>query len=52
MPDPEITTDVEGVRSGANDQKRVLEMSLVQNGGFMKAQGQELWAGRATAPGL
>ena len=24
--------------SGANDQERILEMSLVQNGGFIKAR--------------
>ena len=39
------------MRSGANDQERVLEMPLVQNGGFIKAQGQNLWAIRA-AQGL
>ena len=38
-----------GVRSGADDQERILEMSLVQNGGFIKAQGQDPWAGRSGA---
>ena len=32
-----------GVRSGSNDQERILEMSLVQNGGFIKAWGQDRW---------
>ena len=41
-----------GVRSGANDQQRILETSLLQNGGFIKAWGQDLWAGRAAALGL
>ena len=40
------------MRSGADDQERVLEMSLVQNGGSMKAWGQDPWAERAAAPGL
>ena len=40
------------MRSGADDQERILEMSLVQNGGFIRARGQDLWAGRAAAPGL
>ena len=38
------------MRSGAEDQERIHETSLVQNGGFIKAQGQDLWAGRAAAP--
>ena len=32
--------------------KRILEMSLMQNGGFIKAGGQDPRAGRAAAPGL
>ena len=40
------------MRSGADDQERVLETSLVQNGGFTKARGQDLWAERATSQGL
>ena len=39
------------MRSGANDQERILEMSLVQNESFIKAQGQDPWAGRADCPG-
>ena len=39
-----------GVRSGADDQERILEASLVQNGGFIKAQGQDPWAGRELLP--
>ena len=34
------------MRSRANNQERILEMSLVQNGGFMKAQGQAPWVER------
>ena len=30
------------MRSSANDQERILEMSLVQNGGFIKAQDRTL----------
>ena len=41
---------VGGVRSGANE--LILEKSLVQKGDFMKAWGQDPWAGRAAAPGL
>ena len=41
-----------GRRSRADDQERILEMSLVQNGGFIKAREQDPWAGRAAAPGL
>ena len=46
-----------GVRSRADDQERILEMSLVQNGGFIKARwggggGQDPWTGRVAAPGL
>ena len=37
------------MRSGADDQERILETSLVQNGGFIKAQGQNPWAGRDAA---
>ena len=40
------------MRSGADDQERIIETSLVQNGGFIKAQGLDLWAGRAVALGL
>ena len=40
------------MRSGADDQERVLETSLVQKGGFMKARSQDPWAGRAAALGL
>ena len=40
------------VRSGPDNQEIILEMSLVQNGGFIKAQGQDPWAGRAAALGL
>ena len=40
-----------GGRFGAHDQGRILEMSLVHNGGFMKAWGQAPWAGRAAALG-
>ena len=41
-----------GVRSRADNQGRILETSLVQNGGFIKAQGQDSWAGRAADLGL
>ena len=37
------------MRYGADDQERILETSLVQNGSFIKARGQDLWAGRAAA---
>ena len=37
------------MKSRADDQERILEMSLVQNGGFIKALGQDLWAGKAAA---
>ena len=40
------------MRSGADNLERILETSLVQSSGFIKAQGQGLWAGRAAAPGL
>ena len=40
-----------GMRSGANNQERILDMSLVQNDGFIKAQGQDPWAGRAVRGG-
>ena len=30
-----------GVRSGVDDQERILETSLVQKGGFIKALGQD-----------
>lgn len=35
-----------GVLSGAADQERILEMSLLQNGGFIKAWGQDPGRGR------
>ena len=38
------------MRSGADDQETVLEMSVVQNDDFMKPRGQDLGAGRAAAP--
>lgn len=41
-----------GLKSGAADQERIFEMSLLQNGGFTKAWGQDPWAGRIAAPGL
>ena len=41
-----------GVRSGADDQEKILEMSLVPNGDFIKARGQGPGAGRAATPGL
>lgn len=37
------------VRSGANSQERILDVSLVQDGGFTKAQGQVSWARRPAA---
>ena len=37
------------MRPRANDQERILEMSLVQNGGFVKARGQDLRTERAAA---
>ena len=40
------------VRSGANDKGRILGMPLVQNGGFIKAWGQNPRAGRVAALGL
>jgi len=40
------------VVSGAKGQERILVTSLVQNGGLIKAQGWDLWAERAAAPGL
>ena len=38
-------------RSEVSGQERILEMSLVQKGGFIKAQGQDPWA-ESTALGL
>ena len=35
------------MRSRGDNQERILETSLVQNGGFIKTQGQDPWAGRA-----
>ena len=41
------------MRSRADGQERILEMSWVQKGGFTKTQGQDPWAeGAAAAPGL
>jgi len=40
------------VGSRANGQERILETSLVQNGGFIKARGQDPWAEGAAALGL
>ena len=37
---------------GVDDQERILETSLVQNGGFINVRGQDPWAGKAAAPGL
>ena len=37
------------MESGANDQERILEASLVQNWWFIKARGQDGWAERAAA---
>jgi len=42
-----MPNDVEMLESGAQGQERILEMSLVQKGGFIKARGQDLWAERA-----
>ena len=39
------------MRSKDKDQERILETSLVQNGGLIKAQGQDPRAGRAAALG-
>ena len=33
--------------SRAHGQERILEVSSGQKGGFIKAQGQDMWAGRA-----
>ena len=38
------------MESGADDQERILEVSLVQNWWFIKARGQDPWAERAAAP--
>lgn len=40
------------VVSRAHSQERILETSLVQNGGFIEAKGQDPRAERAVAPGL
>ena len=40
------------MRSGADNQERILETSLVQNGGFTKAWGQYPWAEKTAALGL
>lgn len=42
------------VGSRANSQERIPEPSLVQEGGYIKAQGQDPWGERAAAaaPGL
>ena len=39
------------MRSGADNQEIILETSLVQMVGFIKAQGPDQWAGRAAAGG-
>ena len=36
------------LRFGANGQERILEMSPVQKGDFIKAREQDPWAERAT----
>ena len=41
-----------GVRSRADYQERICEMSLVQNSGFLNARGQDPWTERAAAPGV
>ena len=41
-----------GVKSRADYQERILGMPLVQNGGFIKAWGQDPWVGKAAVPGL
>ena len=41
-----------GVTFGADSHERILETSLVQNAGFIKAQRTDLWARRAAAPRL
>ena len=35
------------MESGADDKEGILETSLVQKGGFIKARGQDPWAERA-----
>ena len=35
-----------------HSQERILQTSLMQKGGFIKAWEQDLWAERAAAPGL
>ena len=40
------------MESGADDQERILEVSLVQKWWFIKAQGQDPWAEIAAAPGF
>ena len=40
------------VGSRAGSQESLLETTSVQNCGFINAQGQDPWAGRAAAPGL
>ena len=41
------TSDVKCWSPGANSQERILETSLVQKGGFIKALGQDPWTERA-----
>lgn len=41
-----------GLRSRANARERILETSLGQNAGFLKALGQDPWAERAAVMGL
>ena len=40
------------MRSGADDQEIILEMSLVQNGRFVKAWGQDAQVGKLDVPRL
>ena len=43
------TTDIEKILGfGANGQERIPETFLVQEGGFIKAQGQDQWAESCT----
>ena len=42
-----MVLDVKCWDLGLNGQERILEMSSVQKGGFIKAWGRDLWAQRA-----
>ena len=42
-----METDVEMLGFGADSQEKILETSAVQEGGFIKAQGQDPWVERA-----